>query len=90
MSDTLCQLLATWRYVFDPLALYNLEPIHMQLLSRTREVCIILTCIPTCFVQYGFFSNKPLVKTNPMFDYKTKSCDETSFATVFVNSFGHG
>lgn len=41
-------------------------------------------------MEYGFFSNKPLVKTNPMFDYKTKSCDETSFATVFVNSFGHG
>jgi hypothetical protein len=40
-------------------------------------------------LQYGFFSTKPLVPTNPMFDYKTRSCDVTNFATVFVNSVGH-
>uniref|UniRef100_A0A7S0RVE5 Uncharacterized protein n=1 Tax=Chlamydomonas leiostraca TaxID=1034604 RepID=A0A7S0RVE5_9CHLO len=40
-------------------------------------------------MEYGFFSTRPLVPTNPMFDYKTRSCDVTNFATVFVNSIGH-
>eukprot|EP00983_Pelagomonas_calceolata_P026414 829562-Pelagomonas_calceolata.AAC.1 len=38
-------------------------------------------------MEYGFFS-KPLNPTNPMFDYKTRTCDVTKYANSFVNNTG--
>lgn len=38
--------------------------------------------------EYGFFSAKPLVKPNPMFDYKRGSCDVTGYADSYVLSSG--
>ena len=36
-------------------------------------------------MEYGFFSSRPLVPSNPMFEHKTKMVDVTKY--VFVQSF---
>jgi len=38
-------------------------------------------------MEYGFFT-QPLNPANPMFDYKTRTCDVTKYANSFVNNTG--
>ena len=44
----------------------------------------------TANMEYGFFSNKPLVPTNPMFDHRTKKVDVTAYGELYVKMAGTG
>jgi len=39
-------------------------------------------------MEYGFFSSKPLISGNPMFNYPTKKCDVTQYADTYVQNAG--
>ncbi|GAX86453.1 hypothetical protein CEUSTIGMA_g13863.t1 [Chlamydomonas eustigma] len=40
--------------------------------------------------EYGFFSSKPLVPPNPMFEHKTKMVDVTEYGNTYVRMAGIG
>jgi len=44
----------------------------------------------TANMEYGFFSHKPLVPTNPMFDHRTKKVDVTAYGELYVKTVGTG
>jgi hypothetical protein len=41
-------------------------------------------------MEYGFFSHKPLVPTNQMFEHKHRDADITTYANIYVQSHGTG
>ncbi|KAF5829285.1 flagellar associated protein [Dunaliella salina] len=62
--------------------------LDMSYLKETEKNPTERLALPvTANMEYGFFS-KPLNPTNPMFDYKTRTCDVTKYANSFVNNTG--
>ena len=41
-------------------------------------------------MEYGFFSSRPLVPNNPMFQHKTKMVDVTKYGDTYVRMAGVG
>ncbi len=52
-------------------------------------VDLIMTASTVCPCVRSFFATQPLVPANPLFDYKTRTCEVTKFAANFVTSTGH-